>query len=284
MMLMAYFALILGVLGLCMGSFINALVWRVHEQAEQAGKKNPDKKYLKKLSVTKGRSMCPHCKHELAVKDLIPVASWLSLRGKCRYCGKPIPDSPLVEIFTGAAFAASYLWWPEPLKGAQIAVFGLWLALLVGLIALLIYDLRWMLLPDRIVYPLALIAAVQAAIIIAASAHPVSATVNALLGVLVGGGLFYLLFQLSDGKWIGGGDVKLGFVLGLMAGSAARSFLLIFVASLAGSLISLPFLLSGRLKRSSTIPFGPFLILAIIVVQLFGADVLEWYRQTFINF
>jgi prepilin signal peptidase PulO-like enzyme (type II secretory pathway) len=100
--------------------------------------------------------------------------------------------------------------------------------------------------------------------------------------VIIGGGIFYLLFQISAGRWIGGGDVKLGWLLGLITGTAARSVLFIFIAALFGSFISLPLLLSGRLKRTSTIPFGPFLILGAIVVQFFGADILNWYQHLFI--
>jgi prepilin signal peptidase PulO-like enzyme (type II secretory pathway) len=102
---------VLVVLGLCFGSFANALVWRVHEQAGQAAKKKPDKKYLKQLSVAKGRSMCPNCKHELVAKDLIPVLSWLALGGKCRYCAKPISiQYPLVEVALASLFVVSYLY------------------------------------------------------------------------------------------------------------------------------------------------------------------------------
>src|SRR4051812_13278636 len=103
MMLMIIAVLI--VFGLCLGSFVNALVWRVHEQ-EAAKKPN------KKLSVLNGRSMCPHCEHELAAKDLIPVLSWLSLGGKCRYCHKPISKQyPLVELLTALLVVGSYIWW-----------------------------------------------------------------------------------------------------------------------------------------------------------------------------
>ncbi|HEY5152733.1 MAG TPA: prepilin peptidase [Candidatus Saccharimonadales bacterium] len=276
---------VLVVMGLCLGSFVNALVWRVHEQEKQSSKKKPDKVYLKQLSVAKGRSMCPHCRHELAAKDLVPVLSWLNLGGKCRYCGKPVSiQYPLVELATAALFVVSYLWWPVSFDTAQTVIFILWLALLTGLMALLVYDVRWFLLPNRIVYPLGAIAALQAIISIASANDPGIALFNLILAVAVGGGIFYLLFQVSHGKWIGGGDVKLGWLLGLIAATPARSFLLIFVASVGGSLVSLPLVARGRLKRTSLIPFGPFLIIAVIIVQLFGADILHWYRQTFITY
>ena len=270
------------VLGLCLGSFVNALVWRVHEQEAETGKKKPNKKYLDSLSIRKGRSMCPHCKHELATKDLLPVISWLSLGGKCRYCKKPISfQYPLVELVTAALFVASYLWWPKELSGTESVVFGLWVLELTGLMALVVYDLRWYLLPNRIMYPLSVLAGLQAILVVVSADHPFEALANVVLAVGIGGGLFYLLFQVSKGKWIGGGDVKLGWLLGLLVGTAGGSILVIFLAALLGSLVSLPLLASNKLKRTSVIPFGPFLIAAAVFVMLFGQSVLSWYQHTF---
>jgi leader peptidase (prepilin peptidase)/N-methyltransferase len=274
----------LAIVGLGLGSFANALVWRVKEQEEEAGKNKPDRQYLEKLSIAKGRSMCPYCKHKLASKDLIPVLSWLILKGKCRYCDKPIPiQYPVIELATAGLFAASYVWWPYGLHGSQIAALGLWLLVLTGLMALLVYDMRWKLLPNRIIYPLFVLAGVFACLEVLTAFMPLEALVNTILAVLVGGGIFYGLFQLSGGKWIGGGDVKLGWLLGLILGTPARSFLLLFLASLLGTAISLPLLATNRLKRTSTIPFGPFLIIAAIIVQLFGRSILMWYQRTFLT-
>src|ERR1039458_1315039 len=127
---------ILLLIGLCMGSFINALVWRLHEQSVKTLKPTRTKKtWLLRsssdnLSIVHGRSMCPNCRHELSTRDLVPVFSWLALKGKCRYCNKPISlQYPLVELATVLLFIASYLWWPVTLSGAQISIFVLWLAL-----------------------------------------------------------------------------------------------------------------------------------------------------------
>ena len=98
---------------------------------------------------------------------------------------------------------------------------------------------------------------------------------------MVGGGLFYVLFQVSKGKWIGGGDVKLGWVLGLFLATPGRSFLMIFLAATLGSLVSLPLLAGKRLHKNSVLPFGPFLIIAAIIVQLFGHSILHWYQRSF---
>src|SRR5579871_5847178 len=120
---------ILIVVGLAAGSFVNALVWRVHEQSK--------KKKSAELSILKGRSMCPRCKHELAASDLIPVLSWLWLRGKCRYCQKPIsPQYPVVELAVALVFVSSYFWWPGNLTDdGQKTLFTTWLWCCVGLTA-----------------------------------------------------------------------------------------------------------------------------------------------------
>ena len=272
---------ILVVVGLCFGSFVNALVWRVHEQAGRKGKQTD----RARLSIARGRSMCPDCGHGLAGKDLVPVLSWLALRGKCRYCGKPVSfQYPLVELLTAGLFAALYIWWPVPFTTAQTVVFVLWLALATGFMALIVYDLRWMLLPDRIMHPMAVLAGVVAVISIATAPNPAMALLNTVLAVAVGGGIFYVLFQVSKGKWIGGGDVKLGWMLGLLVATPARSVLLIFLAALLGSLVSVPLLLARRMKRASVVPFGPFLIAAAIIVHLFGHTMLSWYQKTFLSF
>ncbi len=273
---------ILIVTGLCLGSFVNALVWRLHELAGRDGKKLSAAD-AKKLSVVNGRSMCPQCRHELAAKDLVPLFSWLFLRGKCRYCGKPVSSQyPLVELAVAGLFLASYVWWPQAFDAPQTAIFLLWLAILTGLMALVVYDARWSLLPNRIIYPLWVLAAIQAVIAIWAATDPSRALLDALLGVLVGGGIFYALFQVSGGRWIGGGDVKLGALLGLVVATPAKALLFIFLGSLLGSLVSIPLIATGRMKRTSVIPFGPFLVAAVIIVVLFGGDMLDWYRQAFL--
>ena len=279
-MLMVY--LILLVLGLGLGSFVNALVWRVHEQATESEKKKPSKTRLESLSISKGRSMCPHCRHQLQAKDLVPVVSWLSTKGNCRYCGKAISRQyPVVELATAALFVATYVFWPDPWSGVQYVLFVLWLLLLTGLTALFIYDLRWKLLPNRILGPLSLIGGAIALITIANSQRPLMALLNVILAVIVGGGLFYALFQVSSGKWIGGGDVKLGWLLGLVLATPGRATLMIFIASLLGTAISIPLLVSHKVDKKSSVPFGPLLIAGTVIVLLFGNSILNWYEQTF---
>lgn len=259
-------------LGLCFGSFVNALVWRIHVQSKgRKSKKNA------KYSISKGRSMCVHCKHVLAAKDLIPIFSWVYLRGKCRYCGKQISwQYPTVEAVTALLFVISNLFWPYEITGIGVVSFAAWLMILVGLVALLIYDIKWMLLPNRIIFFLYWLAGVYVAARVVESGT-LSSVSDYAMGVVIGGGIFYLLFQISSGRWIGGGDVKLGFLLGALAGSGYFALLLLFIASVLGSLYSLPLLVAKKANKSSRIPFGPFLIISAIVVVLFGNSLTDMY-------
>lgn len=268
-------------LGLCLGSFVNALVWRLRVAATGQRLKTKDQRWASAdLSILKGRSVCPACGHQLAWRDLLPVLSWLSLRGQCRYCQKPISRQyPAVELLTASLFALSYAFWPLPLDERGIFLLVFWLILLTGLIALAVYDIRWMLLPDKIITPLFIltmaVVLVDAAVL-QRSLQPIAA---ALLGLLFCGGLFYAIFQLSNGRLIGGGDVKLGFLLGLAVGGPVNALLLIFIASLLGSLVGGLLMALGKLKATSRVPFGPFLVSAAVIVTLFGPAIYDWYAR-----
>ncbi len=270
----------LGILGIIFGSFINALVWRLHEQEALLGKKTKAaRKRRRDLSITKGRSMCPHCGHELAAKDLVPVLSWLSLGGKCRYCQAPISwQYPVVELLTGALFALSYAAWPLDMHGVGLFQFACWLVFLVGFVALAVYDLRWFLLPDRVVLPLTILAGLQT-VVVALWARSLEQLYLPLLAAAIIFGLFWLLFQASQGAWIGGGDVKLAVTLGLLAATPLKAFMVIFFASLLGTLVSIPLLMQGKRGLKLQIPFGPYLLTATIIVVLYGTAIVDWYQR-----
>jgi len=263
--------------GLTLGSFVNALVWRIHKQSKASSKTKPTTQ--NRYSILKGRSMCPDCRHELAAKDLVPVFSWLSLGGKCRYCRKPISAQyPAVELLTAILFVVSYVFWPLEWNSAGIVNFVVWLVMLTGFMALIVYDLKWMLLPNRIVYPLTQLGLLLALYNVVVDGN-LQALINTFLSVAVAGGIFYGLFQLSDGRWIGGGDVKLGILIGLILGDPYLAFLVLFLASLLGTFVIAPGMLLKKFTAKTKIPFGPFLIVATIIVQLFGLSIIEWYKQ-----
>lgn len=260
---MVLIAIIIGFTGLCLGSFVNAFVWRLH----------------KKRDWVKERSECTHCGHILAAKDLIPVLSWLMLRGKCRYCNKQIDDSPLVELGLGLAFALSYAYWPHTLgTTGQLALFTAWLVSLVGLAALFLYDLKWMLLPTKIIYTATAVAAAGNIIYLLSTPGDAGRfLLNWVLSVLVASGIFFALYVLSRGKWIGYGDVRLGLLTGTLLHSPSNAFLMIFLASVLGTLYVLPSLINKKRTYNARLPYGPFLILASVVCVLFGSSLINWY-------
>lgn len=253
--------LLLIVFGLALGSFVNAFVWRLHEGRDWV----------------KERSECVHCHHQLAAKDLIPVISYLWLRGKCRYCHKPINDSPWVELLVPALFLTSYLTWPLSLTGAGLFAFIVWLIFIVGFVMLAVYDLKWFLLPDKVVFPLIGLAVVQL-LVLGIFYQPFWEVMGGgLIGAVVLSGLFYVLHKVSKGAWIGFGDVKLAIVLGLLAGGLLESALVLFAASVLGMLVALPLLVSGKAKRGTHVPFGPFLLAGMFITELYGRQIIDWY-------
>ncbi len=273
---------ILIILGLAFGSFVNAYVYRFY--VTQSGKPDDDSQNIHKnisiasLSPFKGRSVCFHCGKTLQPIDLLPVISWFLLRGKCRYCGIKIPDNPLPEILTPILFVVSFVFWPfvfnDPLG---YVVFALWLLIIILLVALLVYDLKWMKLPHRMTTKL-IVLSLLFVVIRATVEQDIFILANALLGALVVGGTFQLLFMYSKGKWIGGGDIRLGYALGLLAGGVLNGLVLLFVSSLLGILFSV---LSQIGKKGSflqsKIPYGPSLIVAGIISVLFNQMILDWY-------
>jgi prepilin signal peptidase PulO-like enzyme (type II secretory pathway) len=176
---------------------------------------------------------------------------------------------------TALLFIGSFIYWPFELIGViSILYFSLWLIFLVVLIALAVYDSKHMLLPNQMI-------AVGWGITMLAIAVSLgmSGATPTLLDMLVGsvtfGGLFYLLFLVSGGKWIGGGDVKLGFLLGVWLAGVASVFLTIFLASIFGILSVVVTSLSRSVSLKDHIPFGPMLILATVVNVLFFDTIYE---------
>lgn len=256
-------AIVLALYGLIFGSFVNALVWRLHE-----GK-----------GIARGeRSECPNCRHTLAAQDLIPVISWLWLRGKCRYCHKSISwQYPIVEVATAVLFALSY-WVLRPVTAAGWFNLIVWLLLLVIFMTLTVYDFRWLLLPNKLVYPAALIAAtslVVQALVFHLSWGTVWRHGVAGLGLAAA---FYILASVANGKLLGGGDVKFGLVMGLILGLKA-TLLALIVAFDVAALIGVILIAAKIRKRTDYIAFGPFLVLGTIVAYLYGPDFINWYLR-----
>ncbi len=273
---------IFGVLGLAFGSFVNAWVWRTRQVLDDAGEpKKLNKKEKAEYSILKGRSMCPNCRQSLKALDLIPLFSWLFLAGKCRYCKKPISvQYPIVEFATAVLFVVSYVLLPTSTNWEWVGLFT-WLIGLIGLIALAVYDAKWMILPNMILRPI--YGLVGAGLVIQfIMGRPLTQIFSILGAIAVCSGLFLVLFLISKGRWIGYGDVMLGLLTGALIGSTMSAIFSIFTASVLGMLWSIPLLMVKKVPKNTKIPFGPFLIAGAILAVFFGTDILNWYKELLI--
>ncbi len=242
------------IFGLVVGSFLNAVIYRLHAKA----------------SFIKGRSFCPHCKKPLAILDLIPVFSFLFLRGRCRNCKKKISwQYPIVETVCAIVFLLLYL------KFSLTAAWLVYVLYACILVVIFVYDLLYYLILDKVTIPGLIVAIILSYFVLEIS------IVHILLGVLIGGGFFFLQFVFSKGKWIGGGDIRLGALMGAMLG---YQYLLValFIAYVLGSVIGLMLIYFGKKKWKSQVPFGTFLSMATLATFFIGGEVVYYYKGLFL--
>jgi prepilin signal peptidase PulO-like enzyme (type II secretory pathway) len=245
------------ILGLAVGSFLNCVIYRL-ETGE---------------SFLKGRSYCPHCKHVLSWKDLIPLFSFLSLKGKCRYCKKKISfQYPLVEFFTGILFALAI-----PIYGDRISIdLIFYWVLTCFLIIIFVYDLKHYLIPDKIIYPAIAIAFLNQIL----TSNIEHLTSNLILGILPS--LFFLtIILISHETWMGFGDFKLSILMGLILGWP-KILVSLFFAFFSGAIIGSILIFLKRKTMKSQIPFAPFLVSGTFFSMLFGEKIINWYLNLFL--
>jgi leader peptidase (prepilin peptidase) / N-methyltransferase len=242
-------------IGLVIGSFLNVVIARVPERR----------------SLVHPRSSCPGCGTVIAWYDNIPIMSFLALRGRCRACAMPIPwRHPLVEAVTAALFLAAYeAFGPTP--DAVVAA-----VLLASLVVITAIDLQCQIIPDVISLP-GILAGCLANV--ATGRVP---WVDSLLGIVVGGGLFMVII-LASGGGMGGGDMKLGAMLGAFLGWKVV-LVAVFAAVILGGLLALGLLASGKRGRKDPIPFGPFLAAGGAAGLFYGERVVRWYLGGFSGF
>jgi leader peptidase (prepilin peptidase) / N-methyltransferase len=249
-------AVVLGVLGLMVGSFANVVIYRV-----PAGR-----------SIISPPSACPKCAVQLKPWDNVPVFSWLVLKGRCRNCLAPIsPRYPLVEGLVGLVFAFTGLRFGLGWTSVGEAVLG------GALVILGFIDFDHMLLPRKIVYiTLGIVAAIFVAG--AAAGDEWHRLLIATIAGLVPFALFFAINFVSP-RALGFGDVRLallmGFGLGWLSGDYA--FLGFVLASILGSLVGVGLMMTGKAGRKTLIPFGSFLAAGAILAALAGGPVVNWY-------
>lgn len=239
------FALLLGA---CAGSFLNVCIYRIPRQE----------------SVVFKPSHCPECREKLKFWELVPVLSFLVLRGKCRSCGARIAlQYPLVEVITAVLFYFSYKSWSFTWQGAAMALF------FALLITAAFIDFKHQIIPDKLAV-LGIIAGLPLAWLVSADRLK-----SGLLGFLAAGAIILAIALASRGG-MGGGDVKLSAVMGLFLGWPAV-LVALFLAFLAGGAVGLFLLATGRKSRKDAVPFGPYLALGGVVSAFEGYRIIEWY-------
>jgi len=253
--------------GLAVGSFLNCLIYRLAE----------------KTSPLRGRSFCPHCKHTLSWRDLIPVLSFLFLRGKCRYCQKKISwQYPLIELSTALLFVLTYNFLPVP-RTSPWVYFYYW-AVISFLIIVFVFDLKHYIIPDKVIYPAILIVLVFRILNLFGNWKLEIGNLGTLINPLVaaiGGAMFFLTIVLvSRGKWMGFGDVKLAFFMGFFLGFP-NILVALFLAFLIGAIIGVGLILAKKKILKSEVPFGPFLVTGTFIALFWGPEIIRWYLDLF---
>jgi leader peptidase (prepilin peptidase) / N-methyltransferase len=264
-----YIAIIVFIFGTIIGSFLNVLVFRYNNRLFQ-----------------KPRSECFSCGHQLAFFDLIPVVSFISLGGRCRYCKSRISyQYPLVEILTGIIFLILFL----DMEIVNVELF-FYFAVWSLFIAILVYDLKHKIIPELLVYLLIFLSLSKIIFFISANDLFSDPFLHyALLSGPIVASPLALLWFFSRGRWMGFGDVKLTLAIGWLLG-VVDGFSALILSFWAGAIIGiglilfskLNLLLSQKFKNltiKSEIPFAPFLILGTALVSFLGINIFDilWY-------
>lgn len=242
------------IIGLIFGSFFNVIGLRIPNGQ----------------SIVFPRSHCPNCQKTLSGFELIPVLSFLLQKGKCRNCHTKIsPIYPFFELLTGILFAFSFY------------CFGFTSELIVSLtlvsllIIIVVSDYQYMIIPDKVLLFFAPLFIVERIFI------PLHPWWNPLLGAVVGFGLLLLIAVISKGG-MGGGDIKLFAVLGIVLGGKLVLFAF-FMATLFGAVFGIIGLLIKKVERGKPMPFGPYIAMGAIVSYFYGETLISWYSGNFLT-
>lgn len=239
--------------GAVVGSFLNVCIYRI-----------PAEK-----SIVSPPSSCPACGHRIRWFENIPIVSYLLLRGRCSACRIKIsPRYPAVEALTGLLFALTFYYF-----GFSAATL-VYLIFVAALVVITFIDLDHQIIPDVISLPGVLVGFVSSFFV------PELFWYSSIFGILLGGGSLLAVAwgyeKLTGREGMGGGDIKLLAMFGAFLGWQAV-FPVIFLASLAGTLVGVPFMLAQKGDSRLAIPFGPFLALAAVIYLFWGQMLIGWY-------
>lgn len=246
------------IIGSVLGSFLNVVIDRL-----STGR-----------GIVGGRSYCEHCKRILSPQDLIPIVSYLILGGKCRFCKKKIPRRLIiVEVLTGITFtlvATLFMAQTITMFSALFLAVILW-----SLIGIFFADIEYGIIPDLLV-----IVSTIASIFYLYEKHvPLTNHLYAGIGALL---FFLILFAITKGRGMGFGDVKFSFVLGFLLGFPSV-IVALYMAFLTGALVSIILVVWRKLHFfGSTIPFGPFLVISVVISLFWGDQILKIFVNHFL--
>jgi len=235
------------IFGTMVGSFLSVLIHRIHEGEP---------------GILLGRSKCPKCKYALRPLDLIPIISYIMTRGQCRNCKKSISLTyPALELITGFTFLTLYLFIPSIFEMQNALYDSTYLHTVIyyylafaGLIFTFFFDMKYMEISDRILLE----------------------REDMLLGLVIPVIFFGFQILISKGKWIGGGDLRIGALMGVLLGWKAV-LLALFTGYLLGAVTGIGLLMSKKFTRKSMIPFGPFLVIGTYIAFFYGERIIQWY-------
>ncbi|HOY61341.1 MAG TPA: prepilin peptidase [Candidatus Woesebacteria bacterium] len=269
-----FLAVMVFVLGMCIGSFINMAVWRVANGKPILGR-NKLRPYSRGLiyQTLNNRSYCDFCGKQLSWYDNIPVFSWLFYRGKSRCCGKKLPLLyPIVEISTGCLFLLNYSARGGSAYGGQSSIFNLQSIVVYMILGLLVFeaafDFKYMVIPDRSAYALIGLVAIRWLILGAKIEYLYTALLSALF-------IFILhKIKIKGQQAMGDGDIFLAFFMGLFLGFPGI-ILAFYLAFIVGAVVGIILIMKKKVKKLSPIPFGPFLILGTVVAFFWGEEIIK---------
>jgi prepilin signal peptidase PulO-like enzyme (type II secretory pathway) len=250
---------IFGILGACIGSFLNVCVDRLSDNR----------------SLISPPSHCDGCQRRLTAPDLIPIFSYLFLGGRCRTCGTRIPFRVfLVEL--GCGLLTALIFW---LKGLTLdfafITFYSYIFIVIGLI-----DLKTQLILNKIVYPSLIAGLIIAPFFISGGDGFWGHWINGLIGAGVGFGMLLIPVLVTMGRGMGLGDVKMAALIGLATGFG-EVFVAVLGGIILGGLVAIVLVVFKIKKRKEVIPFGPFLSIVTIVTLIWGSEILKWYVAIF---
>lgn len=250
--MMIWIYLYLFVLGSILGSFYNVVGLRVPQNE----------------SIVRPRSHCASCGKTLSALDMVPVFSWLFLRGKCRNCGAKVsPIYPVIEFATGSLFMLAFQHFGF---SAELLVALTFISLLIIII---VSDIAYMLIPDKVLLFFASLFVLERIFV------PLDPWWDSITGAVFGFGLLFLIALVSKGG-MGGGDIKLFFAIGLILGFRLTLLTLMFAAFI-GAFYGILGIIIGKHKKRQPIPFGPFIAMGAILAYLYGDGIIHWYLGYF---